>query len=450
MKIPKSCQVILKKLNDNGFEAYIVGGCVRDSLLGKIPSDWDICTSATPDEMLQVFSEYKVIPTGITHGTVTILVGKDSYEVTTYRIDGEYKDHRRPNEVQYTSDLKEDLSRRDFTINAMAYHPKEGLIDYFGGRSDLEKRVLKAVGDPLVRFEEDALRLLRFIRFATVLSFDYDKETLKAIKQKIHLLKYIAKERIQVELNKILCAKDVARGLYDLGQYGFYQTIAPEICHQYGFTQGKGHFLDVFEHSLLATSLVSNDLILRLTLFLHDIGKPYTLDENDEFPLHENIGSQLANQILRDLKYDNYTRKEVVKLILHHNDNITDDEISIRRVLKNLGLESTKRLLKVKIADILAHRLSDIKRKEIILYFEQIENKLDEIIERADCFEIKTLKISGNDLKSLGFQGKAIKTVLDSLLDEVIISPEKNHSAWLLEKAQKFYQSSHLATNKES
>lgn len=440
IKLPKNCERIIDCLNASGFEAYIVGGCVRDSLLNKWPSDWDICTNATPEDVKKVFKNYKIIPTGIAHGTLTVLIDKEAFEVTTYRIDGEYIDHRRPNKVSYTNQLKDDLARRDFTINAMAYHPKKGLVDYFKGRQDLEKRIVRAVGDPMLRFEEDALRLLRFIRFATTLSFDYEENTLKSIPEKIHLLRYIAKERIQAELNKILYAENVARGLYDLGVYGFYPYIVPKICHEKSFEQRGGHFLDVFEHSLLATGLIENNLILRLTMFLHDIGKPYTWIETpdgDKFPKHEVVGSVLANEILRDLKYDNKTRKEVVKLILHHNDIITADEVSVRRMLAHLGLESTRRLLKVKVADISAHQLTFIKRQKVKAYFQKINHMIDQILEKGDCFSLDKLALNGNDLKEMGFEGKMIREALEYLLSEVVIDPRKNTKEILIQLINK-------------
>ena len=440
IKLPKNCERIIECLNTSGFEAYIVGGCVRDSLLKKIPSDWDICTNATPEDMKEVFKAYKLIPTGIAHGTLTVLIEKEAFEVTTYRIDGEYSDHRRPNQVSYTNQLKDDLARRDFTINAMAYHPQKGLVDYFNGKQDLEKRIVRAVGDPILRFEEDALRLLRFIRFATTLSFDYEENTLKSIPKKIHLLRYIAKERIQAELNKILCAENVARGLYDLGVYGFYPYLVPKICHEKSFEQRGGHFLDVFEHSLLATGLIEDNLILRLTMFLHDIGKPYTwfeTEDGDKFPEHEVVGSALANEILRELKYDNKTRKEVVKLILHHNDIVTTDEVSIRKMLSILGLESTKLLLKVKVADISAHHLTFVKRQKVRAYFQKINQMIDQIIEKGECFSLDKLALNGNDLKAMGFQGKAIKNALEYLLGEVVVDPKKNAKEILVELINK-------------
>lgn len=437
IQIPENCLKALQILNDKGYEAYIVGGCVRDALLHKEPEDWDICTNATPDEMMEVFQGYHIVPTGIDHGTLTIFIKGSPFEITTYRIDGEYEDHRRPKEVSYTTNLEEDLSRRDFTINAMAYHPKEGLIDCFGGKQDLQDRILRAVGDPLLRFEEDGLRIMRLVRFATVLDFDYEEKTLAAVPQKVHLLRHIAKERIQTELNKLLLAKSVARGLDDLYTLSMYPYIFPQICHERNFYQKGGrHFLDVFDHSVLATGLIEPDLTLRLTMLLHDIGKPFCWEEvdadEDRFPGHEFIGADIANKLLRDLKYDNKTRKEVVKLIRHHNDIIHEDMICVRKMLRILGEDSFRRLLKVKVADILAHYLS-YKRRAVTDMFKRIERMVDDTIDAGYCVSLAQLAVDGKDMIELGFEGKEIREVLNKALDEVIVYPERNKREYLME-----------------
>ncbi|MFM9413677.1 CCA tRNA nucleotidyltransferase [Peptococcus simiae] len=434
--LPKACADILKKLNDAGYESYIVGGCVRDALLGKTPGDWDICTSAQPEEMLTVFRGYRVIPTGIKHGTLTVLSQGTPFEVTSYRIDGEYKDHRRPEAVAYTRDLAEDLARRDFTVNAMAWHPEEGLIDLYGGRADLDRRLMRAVGDPLVRFEEDGLRLMRLVRFATVLSFDYEPATAAAAKASAHLLKYISKERIQVELNKILTAPYVAKGLLDLRDFGLLGQVVPYLCPAVGFDQKTSrHFLDVYEHTVLATGLIQPDLTLRLTMFLHDIGKPFTwtLGEGgeDAFPAHEVLGADLANRSLRRLKYDNATRREVVKLIAHHNDVLLPNRRLLRRRLRDLGGESLKRLIAVKVADIQAH---DVKgdRSRVDALFQEISDLVDDILASGEPYRIQDLALSGQDLLDLGIQGRAIGETLDRLLTLVVDDPSQNTREALL------------------
>lgn len=433
--IPKGAQHIINCLNSAGYEAYIVGGCVRDSLMNKIPSDWDICTSAHVEDMLKIFKGMRVIPTGLQHGTITILERDGAYEVTTFRIDGDYADHRHPKSVSFTAELKEDLSRRDFTINAMAWHPEKGLIDLFHGEEDLKQRIVRAVGDPNKRFDEDGLRMLRMVRFATVLDFDYDVETYQAAVTQSYLMKHISKERIQVELNKILLAQHPARGLQDLYNVGMYPYILPMMCHTVGFEQNGGHhFLDVFEHSLLSVGMIEQDLILRLTMLLHDIGKPFTWTENkekgyDAFVNHAAVSAVIANKVLRDLKYDNATRKDVVELIKHHNDILLPETVNIRRHLSIMGEKKLRRLIKVKVADLMAHDFP-FQRMQFIKLFGQIEALIDKIIARGDCYQIKNLAIGGEDMKTLGLTGRDIGNMLHKALEQVLEYPEMNtHSA---------------------
>ncbi|MEE0434977.1 MAG: HD domain-containing protein [Peptococcaceae bacterium] len=448
IKIPDGAASIIERLENAGHQAYIVGGCVRDSLMGKVPSDWDICTSARAEEMLEIFKDRRVIPTGIQHGTLTILANDGSYEVTTFRIDGEYADHRHPKSVAFTRELEEDLSRRDFTINAMAWHPQRGLIDLFHGVEDLHNRIVRAVGTPSKRFDEDGLRMLRMVRFASVLDFDYDTTTYEAVKKQNYLLRYISKERIQVELNKILLCHHPARGLEDLYTLGMYPYIIPVMCHTVGFAQHGGHhFLDVFEHSLLAVGVIERDLILRLTMLLHDIGKPFVWDKTetnyDRFEHHAEASAKIANRVLRELKYDNTTRKNVVELIAHHNDILLPEPINVRQSLARLGEEQTRRLVKVKIADLLAHDLGD-KRTTMLELFQKIEETIDTVIARGDCFCVKELAISGNDLQKLGLQGRAIGEMLSQTLAYVIEEPSRNcHDLLLTWCQQQIEQKKH-------
>ena len=435
--IPTGARKIIARLEQHGYEAYIVGGCVRDSLMGKRPSDWDICTSARAEEMMALFEDKRVIPTGIQHGTLTILAEDGAYEVTTFRIDGEYLDHRHPKSVAFTRELAEDLSRRDFTINAMAWHPERGLIDLFGGVEDLRDRLVRAVGDPVQRFNEDGLRMLRMVRFATVLDFDYDPATYDAVRKQGHLLQYISKERIQVELNKILLAAHPARGLEDLYTLGMYPYIIPMMCHTVGFAQRGGHhFLDVFEHSLLAVGVIAPELVLRLTMLLHDIGKPFVWDSSeslsyDRFDDHAAVSAKLAGKILRDLKYDNATRKDVVELIAHHNDILLPDPVNVRRALARLGEVQTRRLVQVKVADLIAHDLAG-EREKILALFAEISDVIDEVVARGDCTSVKALDIGGQDMMALGLSGRAIGQMLNAALELVLEKPEKNTRETLL------------------
>lgn len=435
--IPTGARKIIARLEQHGYEAYIVGGCVRDSLMGKRPSDWDICTSARAEEMMALFEDKRVIPTGIQHGTLTILAEDGAYEVTTFRIDGEYLDHRHPKSVAFTRELAEDLSRRDFTINAMAWHPERGLIDLFGGVEDLRDRLVRAVGDPVQRFNEDGLRMLRMVRFATVLDFDYDPATYDAVRKQGHLLQYISKERIQVELNKILLAAHPARGLEDLYTLGMYPYIIPMMCHTVGFAQRGGHhFLDVFEHSLLAVGVIAPELVLRLTMLLHDIGKPFVWDSSeslsyDRFDDHAAVSAKLAGKILRDLKYDNATRKDVVELIAHHNDILLPDPVNVRRALARLGEVQTRRLVQVKVADLIAHDLAG-EREKILALFAEISDVIDEVVARGDCTSVKALAIGGQDMMALGLSGRAIGQMLNAVLELVLEKPEMNTRETLL------------------
>lgn len=435
--IPTGARKIIARLEQHGYEAYIVGGCVRDSLMGKRPSDWDICTSARAEEMMALFEDKRVIPTGIQHGTLTILAEDGAYEVTTFRIDGEYLDHRHPKSVAFTRELAEDLSRRDFTINAMAWHPERGLIDLFGGVEDLRDRLVRAVGDPVQRFNEDGLRMLRMVRFATVLDFDYDPATYDAVRKQSHLLQYISKERIQVELNKILLAAHPARGLEDLYTLGMYPYIIPMMCHTVGFAQRGGHhFLDVFEHSLLAVGVIAPELVLRLTMLLHDIGKPFVWDSSeslsyDRFDDHAAVSAKLAGKILRDLKYDNATRKDVVELIAHHNDILLPDPVNVRRALARLGEVQTRRLVQVKVADLIAHDLAG-EREKILALFAEISDVIDEVVARGDCTSVKALAIGGQDMMALGLSGRAIGQMLNAALELVLEKPEMNTRETLL------------------
>lgn len=435
--IPTGARKIIARLEQHGYEAYIVGGCVRDSLMGKRPSDWDICTSARAEEMIALFEDKRVIPTGIQHGTLTILAEDGAYEVTTFRIDGEYLDHRHPKSVAFTRELAEDLSRRDFTINAMAWHPERGLIDLFGGVEDLRDRLVRAVGDPVQRFNEDGLRMLRMVRFATVLDFDYDPATYDAVRKQGHLLQYISKERIQVELNKILLAAHPARGLEDLYTLGMYPYIIPLMCHTVGFAQRGGHhFLDVFEHSLLAVGVIAPELVLRLTMLLHDIGKPFVWDSSeslsyDRFDDHAAVSAKLAGKILRDLKYDNATRKDVVELIAHHNDILLPDPVNVRRALARLGEVQTRRLVQVKVADLIAHDLAG-EREKILALFAEISDVIDEVMARGDCTSVKALAIGGQDMMALGLSGRAIGQMLNAALELVLEKPEMNTRETLL------------------
>ncbi len=440
IQIPWQCEKILERFRAHGVAAYLVGGCVRDSLLGKTPKDWDICTEALPEQVIELFKTEKVILTGLKHGTVTVLIDGFPVEITTYRIDGEYEDNRHPKEVFFTSSLQEDLSRRDFTINALAYHPAEGVIDYFDGIGDLERGIIRCVGDAASRYQEDGLRIMRAVRFACVLNFQFEEQTEAAIKEYSYLLRNIARERIQVEFDKILTSSWAAYGLYTLARLGCFQYFMPEICHTWQFAQEGGlHQHDVFGHTVKAVSLVPEDVVLRLTMLLHDIGKPYVwqqTDGKDMFPQHEVVSAELAVQILERLRYDKKTIAQVKLLIAEHTRGLLPKNISMRKAIADLGVDGVRQLILIKRADIQAH--NDKLESEPLAIFDDMETLLQQILDRGDCCSLKQLAVTGKDMIALGYQGKMVGDVLDYLLQMVLKEPSCNEKAYLMEQAMQY------------
>lgn len=422
MEIPDKVTAVLDRLSDGGYEAYLVGGCVRDCLLGKEPADWDVAASATPEQISVCFSGMRVIETGLQHGTLTVLSGGLAVEITTYRIDGEYSDHRRPDSVKYASRLKDDLCRRDFTINAMAYNPSKGLIDYFGGQADLDKRIIRCVGDPLCRFDEDALRIFRAIRFASQLSFVIEDNTKTALLQKRVLLKQISSERIRIELIKLLCGANAQSVLFEY--YHVIGEVIPEILPMIGFMQHSPyHIYDVWQHTLKAVEAVGADPVYKLTMLFHDIGKPTCYSEDQagrgHFYGHADIGAKIADKVMTRLKFDNYTKDKVVTLIKNHSTEITTDEKIIKRRLNKLGEDVCTSLLKVIKADSMGKEPVSCKRA--LEEVEAMERALNLILEQKQCFSLKQLDVTGNDLIKIGVpEGKAVGAMLKLLLSKVI------------------------------
>ena len=357
INLPDGASAILMALQSHGFDAYMVGGCVRDSLLGKEPKDWDICTSALPSQVEEIFSGFRVLETGIEHGTVTVLMDDGQYEVTTFRTDGAYSDFRRPDSVSFVSDIKEDLARRDFTVNAMAYN-QQGLLDLYGGRDDIQNKVISCVGNADERFGEDALRMMRALRFAAVYGFTIAPETARSIHRNKDLLNHIAVERINVELCKLLLGSYSLQILLDYSDV--MSVIIPEFKPCVGFDQNnRYHQYTVYDHMMYAVSRCkSNDLSVRLALFLHDIGKPlcYTEDENGgHFHGHAVPSHEIAKTVLDRLKFDNKTKNEVLELVLYHDSVIEPTAKTVRRWLNKIGEERFRQLLFLREADILAH-----------------------------------------------------------------------------------------------
>ena len=340
ISLPEKVNRIIQVLQSHGYEAYAVGGCVRDSILGRVPDDWDITTSATPEETKSLF--FKTFDTGIEHGTVTVLMDKEAFEVTTYRVDGKYEDSRHPSEVTFTRNLKEDLLRRDFTINAMAYNDKEGLVDIFGGMQDLEHKIIRCVGDARARFGEDALRILRAVRFAAQLGFTIEEETQKGIEELAPNLANISAERIQVELIKMLTSPNpcMIRKAYELG---ITKVILPELDRMMETEQETPHHrYTVGEHTIHALANIRDDKVLRLTMLFHDVAKPLmkTMDEGGiaHFKMHDVKGAELTKQILKRLKFDNDTMNKVVKLVQYHDYRMPAEPKNVRRAMqKNRG-----------------------------------------------------------------------------------------------------------------
>jgi len=452
--IPEKVNIIIEELNNHGFEAYAVGGCVRDMVLGRKPEDWDITTSATPQEVKSIFR--RTVDTGIQHGTVTVLLDKDHYEVTTYRLDGVYEDNRHPKEVSFTSSLSEDLKRRDFTINAMAYNEKEGFIDLFGGMEDLKKGLIRCVGGAIERFDEDALRILRAVRFSAQLDFEIEENTLVGIREKVHHLNHISAERIRVELNKLLLSDhpERLRVLYEVGITG---VILPEFDAMMTTPQNnKHHIYSVGEHTIHAVEEVAGKLkqrlfnttqrsILRWTMLLHDVEKPGTIcigkDGQHHFYGHPEKGATTAKKILKRLKFDNDTLDAVVHLIRWHDYRFTLTPAGMRKASSKIGKNYMDLLFEVNRADTSAKNPALTKEKFDSL--KEATRLYQEIIERDECVSLKELNINGNDLIEVGLKpGKQLGIILNRLLDAVIDKPELNQKELLLELARNI-----IATN---
>lgn len=437
--LPSEVDEILRLLNQSRHEAYIVGGCVRDKVLGRTPHDYDICTSAKPDEVMKIFEYFRVIETGLQHGTVTIMINNQPYEITTYRIDGEYLDNRRPDSVEFTANLEDDLSRRDFTINAMAYSHKDGLIDPFNGMYDIREKVIRCVGNPNQRFNEDALRILRAMRFAVQLDFKIARSTFESMQELKDNIKHVSSERINAELMKML-----ESGKKLLEPFAVCRDIIsvfiPESIPCFDFKQNNPyHLYDVYSHILHAVdNYAGDDMKVKLALLLHDIGKPscYSEDENGgHFIGHGIVSSDIANVILRRLRFDSETIKDVTELVLYHDSTIEPTTKTIKRWLNKIGEEQFRRLLDIRTADMIAH--SNIGLDVRLDKQRQLRELLDEIISEEQCFTIKDLQVNGKDLMGIGYkQGRQMGAALQGLLDCVIVNEIENDKEKLLELAK--------------
>ena len=420
---------------EHGYEAYAVGGCIRDSILGREPEDWDITTSAMPEETKALFD--KTFDTGIQHGTITVLLEKEGFEVTTYRIDGKYEDSRHPKEVTFTRNLREDLLRRDFTINAMAYNETDGLVDIFGGLEDLEAGMIRCVGNAKERFKEDALRILRGVRFAAQLGFDIEEDTRQGMKELAWTLQNISAERIQVELVKMITSKrpEMVREAYELGMT---RIVLPEFDQLMTTGQETPHHMySVGEHTLHAMKNIRADKILRLAMLLHDMGKPAlkTVDEAGvaHFKKHALESERIAGNVLRRLKFDNDTIRKVTRLVRYHDLRMPATAKSVRRAMNQIGEELFPYYMEVRRADVLAQSM--YQREEKIENLDQIEELYHQIVEDGDCVSLKDLAVTGRDLIASGMKpGKKIGEKLEELLKLVIEDPKLNTKEELLKR----------------
>ena len=442
IKIPDNANTIINTLQNNGHSAYVVGGCVRDSLMGRIPHDWDICTSATPEQMLEIFKDFRVIETGLKHGTVTIVIDGEQYECTTYRIDGKYSDNRRPDNVTFTNDLVEDLKRRDFTINAMAYNDIEGLIDPFGGTEDINENTIQCVGSAKDRFGEDALRILRAIRFASQLDFAIELNTDWQIHQQYKSLENISVERINSEFCKIVNSDNFCVEL--LLYKDVFALFIPELKNMFDFPQKNPHHdYDVFGHTVHAVeNCNSDDLTVRLAVFFHDFGKPHSYQDGEDgirhFKGHGRVSADMTDVIMKRLKFDNETRNNVIQLVYYHDATFEVGKKYVKRWLNKLGEKQFHRLLDVRRADIKGQKaVCSTDKKDKIEKLDAIEKLIDEVMQENQCFTLKDLAVNGNDLIKIGYNpNKQLGETLNILLNGVINDEFENKKDSLINIAK--------------
>lgn len=436
-KLPAGAEFVLRRLHDAGYQAYVVGGCVRDTLLGKAPKDWDVCTNALPHEMQRVFADCHVIETGLQHGTLTVMHNHEPFEVTTFRVDGEYTDHRHPDEVIFVADVRDDLSRRDFTVNAMAWSAETGVVDAFGGQEDLAAGVIRCVGEPEKRFGEDALRIMRALRFASTYGFAIDPATDAAIHALKHTLRDVAAERIRVELAKLLCgdgAGDILRAYRDV-----IFTLFPALAAMDGFDQRTRHHLwDVWEHTVRAVEMVPASETLRLAMLLHDCGKiaAFSVDDQGEGHAygHEEQSVRIAERVLAELRMDNATRDRVLLLIGSHGWPVTPERRLLKRRLNQLGEEALRQLIEVKRADALATGTKDPAAVES--HRSATLSALDALLSEKPCVTLREMAVNGRDVMALGAKGRAVGETLQWLLEQVLDDALQNERDVLLEAAR--------------
>ena len=421
MQLPAPVLFLLNRLLQNGYSAYAVGGCVRDRLRGVEPNDWDICTSARPEEMEKVFAGERIAETGIRHGTLTVILDHIPFEITTYRQDGDYLDHRHPESVSFIREVEEDLSRRDFTVNAMACDAEGKILDLFEGQKDLEAGIIRCVGNPGQRFDEDALRVLRALRFASVLNFQIEPETEKAIRELYPTMAQVAPERIREELLKLLCGDGAGRVLR--GYPEVFSFLIPALAPSVGYDQENPHHLfTVWEHTIRAVENIEPDPVLRMTMLLHDTGKPAARVTDDHgighYPGHQKISARLASETLQALRFDRATEERIVRLVEAHDIPLSTDRKLLLHRLNRFGEKDLRALFLIHRADRIATGTRNPEHAKE--HCAELSDALDRLLSGQPCYTLKQLEINGNDLLALGIRGKAVGETLTALLDQVM------------------------------
>ena len=434
MNIPPQVNTVFEMLENAGYEAFLVGGAVRDYVRsGAEGKDWDITTNALPGEVEKVFEGFRLIETGLKHGTVTVIIDHEPLEITTYRIDGDYSDHRHPDKVSFTGSLDEDLLRRDFTMNAMAYNPKTGIADPTGGRDDIAANRVRCVGDPDRRFREDGLRMLRALRFASTFDMDIEENTAAAIHRNRNLLGDIAPERIRVELTKMLCGSGIGRILRE-----FADVVAvplPEVEEMFGFEQHNPHHdRDVWLHTVAVTENISPEPEMRWAALLHDIGKPACFSVADDgvghFYGHAEKSTLMSEDILTRLRFDNVGKERIIRLVRYHDMPITSERKLIKRLLYKHGEAAARQLIELHRADTTGQ--APICGERLVIFDEALE-VMEDILNEESCFSLKDLAVNGNDMLAMGIRGKAIGRALQMCMDAVLDETVTNNRQELLD-----------------
>ena len=434
MQLPEGAAFTLSRLKEQGHRAYVVGGCVRDALMGLAPKDFDVCTDALPEQMQSAFADCRVIETGLRHGTLTVLYDHIPYEVTTFRVDGAYSDHRHPDGVTFVTDVTADLARRDFTVNAMAWNPETGLVDAFGGPEDLKRKLIRCVGDPETRFGEDALRIMRALRFASVYGFAIEENTSQAIHALRDTLRDVAAERVRVELGKLLCGQGAEEILREYADVIF--TILPALEPMRGFDQRTPyHIYDVWEHTLRTVAAAPATEVMRLAMLLHDSGKPaaFTLDQKGVGHAHGHPkrSAEIAREALLSLKVDNATLERVVLLVENHDYPLTPDRRILLRRLNRFGEEVLRQLIEVHRADGLGK--GTVTPEIVEDWTATMYRSLDNVLAEKPCFTLRDLAVNGSDLLRAGIpKGQAVGQCLQALLEAVIDGKLPNEREALL------------------